>query len=171
MAQWRQAMRRGGEAALLDTAKEVAEQADAIFGPYLLLASMSVMRLKDVLCEGKIYADVKGVDTCGERKIREAVRDTGVKSADAAMLGSFQKTTPGSDYRFQRNGADTLKEMMTPYGMKITTGWEKAGAPGNQAGEKYLYEGNCLPMIEMLQAADAYDVSEEVVFFHYEVHG
>lgn len=57
------------EAALLDTAKEVAEQADVIFGAVPSSFALDVCdEIKDVLCEGKIYAGRQRVDTCGERK-------------------------------------------------------------------------------------------------------
>ena len=81
-----------------------------------------------MLCEGKIYADVSASTPAVKEKIWEAVRDTGVKFVDAAMLGSLPKDKHQVPITASGNGADTLKEMMTPYGMKITTAGEKAGA-------------------------------------------
>lgn len=116
-------------AALLDTAKEVAEQADVIFGAVPSSFALDVCdEIKDVLCEGKIYADVSASTPAVKEKIWEAVRDTGVKFVDAAMLGSLPKDKHQVPITASGNGADTLKEMMTPYGMKITTAGEKAGA-------------------------------------------
>ena len=65
------------EAALLDTAKEVAEQADVIFGAVPSSFALDVCdEIKDVLCEGKIYADVSASTPAVKEKIWEAVRDT-----------------------------------------------------------------------------------------------
>ena len=153
------------EAALLDTAKEVAEQADVIFGAVPSSFALDVCdEIKDVLCEGKIYADVSASTPAVKEKIWEAVRDTGVKFVDAAMLGSLPKDKHQVPITASGNGADTLKEMMTPYGMKITTAGEKAGAASAIKLVRSIYmKGIASLMIEMLQAADAYDVSEEVV--------
>ena len=152
-------------AALLDTAKEVAEQADVIFGAVPSSFALDVCdEIKDVLCEGKIYADVSASTPAVKEKIWEAVRDTGVKFVDAAMLGSLPKDKHQVPITASGNGADTLKEMMTPYGMKITTAGEKAGAASAIKLVRSIYmKGIASLMIEMLQAADAYDVSEEVV--------
>lgn len=130
------------------------------------------MRIKDVLCEGKIYADVSASTPAVKEKIWEAVRDTGVKFVDAAMLGSLPKDKHQVPITASGNGADTLKEMMTPYGMKITTAGEKAGAASAIKLVRSIYmKGIASLMIEMLQAADAYDVSEEVVSSIAKSHG
>ena len=128
------------EAALLDTAKEVAEQADVIFGAVPSSFALDVCdEIKDVLCEGKIYADVSASTPAVKEKIWEAVRDTGVKFVDAAMLGSLPKDKHQVPITATERNDDALRH--EDYNGR---GKGRRGL-GNQAGEKYLYEGNCLP--------------------------
>lgn len=150
---------------LFNTAKEVAGEADVIFGAVPSSFAMDVCEeIKGVLGEGKLYADVSASTPSIKEKIWEAVKDTGVKFVDAAMLGSLPKDKHQVPITASGNGAVLFQELMSPLGMKITTAGEKAGAASAIKLVRSIYmKGIASLMIEMLQAADAYDVSDEVI--------
>ena len=93
-----------------------------------------------------------------------AIQDSGVLFADAAMMGSLPKDKHQVPITASGNGAETFYELMTPYGMKITLAGEKAGAASAIKLIRSIFmKGIAGLMVEMLQAADAYDVADEVV--------
>lgn len=147
------------------TAKEVAEEADLIFGAVPSSFTLDVCEeIKDALHKGKIYADVSASTPVVKEKIWNAIKETGVLFVDAAMLGSLPKDKHQVPITASGNGAEELKKIMTPFGMKITTAGEKAGAASAIKLVRSIYmKGIAALMVEMLQAADAYDVSDEVV--------
>lgn len=153
------------EVTLKETAKEVAKQADIIFSAVPSSFALDVCEeIKDVLDAGKIYADVSASTPAVKEKIWNSIKATGVKFVDAAMLGSLPKDKHQVPITASGSGAENLKELMTPYGMKITTAGGKAGAASAIKLVRSIYmKGIASLMVEMLQAADAYDVSEEVV--------
>lgn len=150
---------------LYDTAKEVAAESDVIFGAVPSSFAMDVCEeIKGVLGEGKVYADVSASTPSVKEKIWDAVKDTGVKFVDAAMLGSLPKDKHRVPITASGNGAALFQELMSPLGMKITAAGEKAGAASAIKLVRSIYmKGIASLMIEMLQAADAYDVSDEVI--------
>lgn len=147
------------------TAKEVAEEADLIFGAVPSSFTLDVCEeIKDALHKGKIYADVSASTPVVKEKIWNAIKETGVLFVDAAMLGSLPKDKHQVPITASGNGAEELKKIMTPFGMKFTTAGEKAGAASAIKLVRSIYmKGIAALMVEMLQAADAYDVSDEVV--------
>lgn len=150
---------------LYGTAKEVAAESDVIFGAVPSSFAMDVCEeIKGVLGEGKVYADVSASTPSVKEKIWDAVKDTGVKFVDAAMLGSLPKDKHRVPITASGNGAALFQELMSPLGMKITAAGEKAGAASAIKLVRSIYmKGIASLMIEMLQAADAYDVSDEVI--------
>lgn len=150
---------------LYGTAKEVAAESDVIFGAVPSSFAMDVCEeIKGVLGEGKVYADVSASTPSVKEKIWDAVKDTGVKFVDAAMLGSLPKDKHRVPITASGNGAALFQELMSPLGMKITAAGEKAGAASAIKLVRSIYmKGIASLMIEMLQAADAYDVSAEVI--------
>ena len=150
---------------LLKSAKEVAKCSDVIFAAVPSSYTLDVCgEIEDSLGRDKIYADVSASTPAVKEKIWEAVERTGVWFVDAAMLGSLPKDKHRVPITASGNGAELFKEKMTPYGMKISTVGEKAGAASAIKLVRSIYmKGIASLMIEMLRAADAYDVSNEVV--------
>lgn len=150
---------------VLKSAKEVAESCDVVFAAVPSSFTMDVCNeVKDVLTEDKLYVDVSASTPAVKEKIWAAVKDTGVLFVDAAMLGSLPKDKHQVPITASGNGAEIFKEKMTPYGMKITTAGEKAGAASAIKLVRSIYmKGIAALMIEMVEAADAYGVADEVI--------
>lgn len=150
---------------LIASAKEVAQWADIIFAAVPSSFTMDVCEeIKDCLGPDKLYVDVSASTPATKEAIWEAIKDTGVLFADAAMLGSLPKDKHKVPITASGNGAAKFQELMTPYGMKITLAGEKAGsASAIKLVRSIFMKGIASLMIEMLQAADAYGVSDEVV--------
>lgn len=151
--------------ALQKSAIDVVEQSDVIFAAVPSSFTLDVCNeIKSALNPEKIYADVSASTPVVKEKIWNAIKETGVYFIDAAMLGSLPKDKHKVPITASGNGAERLKETMSPYGMNIKTVGEKAGAASAIKLVRSIYmKGIASLMIEMLQAADAYDVSEEVV--------
>lgn len=80
------------------------------------------------------------------------------------MLGSLPKDKHQVPITASGNGAEKFRELMTPWGMRITLAGEKAGSASAIKLVRSIYmKGIASLMIEMLQAADAYGVADEVV--------
>lgn len=121
-------------------------------------------KIKKHLRSNHIYADVSASTPTSKMKIWDSVKETGVLFVDAAMMGSLPKDKHKVPITASGNGADKFKELMMPYNMKITTAGEK---PGDASAIKLIrsiyMKGIASLMIEMLQAADAYGVTDEVI--------
>ena len=150
---------------LVETNKEIAAWADVLFAAVPSSFTMDVCNdVKEQLRPGQLYVDVSASTPTTKEAIWEAIRDTGVLFADAAMLGSLPKDKHQVPITASGNGAAKFHEVMTPYGMKITLAGEKAGAASAIKLVRSIFmKGIASLMIEMLQAADAYGVSDEVV--------
>lgn len=150
---------------LVSSAKEIARWADVLFAAVPSSFTMDVCNeIKECLRPGQVYVDVSASTPATKEAIWEAVKDTGILFADAAMLGSLPKDKHKVPITASGNGAARFHELMTPYGMKITLAGEKAGAASAIKLVRSIFmKGVASLMIEMLQAADAYGVSDEVV--------
>lgn len=150
---------------LQECAIEVVKNSDVVFSAVPSSYALEVCgEIKDVLNADKIYADVSASTPAVKEKIWEAVKDTGVLFIDAAMLGSLPKDKHKVPITASGNGAEIFKEKMTPCGMDIQTAGTKAGAASAIKLVRSIYmKGIASLMIEMLQAADAYEVSDEVI--------
>lgn len=150
---------------LVESARDVAKWADILFAAVPSSFTMDVCNeIKDVLRADQIYVDVSASTPATKVAIWDAIKDTGVLFADAAMLGSLPKDKHKVPITASGNGAAKFYELMTPYGMKITLAGEKAGSASAIKLVRSIYmKGIASLMIEMLQVADAYDVTEEVV--------
>ena len=150
---------------LISSAVEVAQWADVLFAAVPSSFTLDVCReVKDVLRVGQLYIDVSASTPAVKESIWEQVKDTGVLFVDAAMLGSLPKDKHQVPITASGNGAAKFHEVMTPHGMKITLAGEKAGAASAIKLVRSIFmKGIASLMIEMLQAADAYGVSDEVV--------
>lgn len=150
---------------LVATNKEIAQWADVVFAAVPSSFTMDVCNdVKDCLRPGQLYVDVSASTPATKEAIWEAIKDTGVLFADAAMLGSLPKDKHQVPITASGNGAAKFHELMTPYGMKITLAGEKAGAASAIKLVRSIFmKGIASLMIEMLQAGDAYGVADEVV--------
>lgn len=150
---------------LVSSNKEIAQWADLIFAAVPSSFTMDVCKdIESVLRPGQLYVDVSASTPSIKQAIWEQVKNTGVLFTDAAMLGSLPKDQHQVPITASGNGAEEFKKLMTPYGMKITLAGEKAGAASAIKLVRSIYmKGIAGLMIEMLQAADAYGVSEEVI--------
>ena len=150
---------------LVSSAKDVAAWADVLFAAVPSSFTMDVCReIKDCLRPGQVYADVSASTPSVKEAIWNEIKDSSVLFADAAMLGSLPKDKHRVPITASGNGAAKFKELMEPYGMRITLAGERAGAASAIKLVRSIFmKGIASLMIEMLQAADAYGVSDEVV--------
>lgn len=163
----RQIRDRAGEAQveLVKDQKEVARWADVLFAAVPSSFTMDVCdTVKDELRPGQIYADVSASSPAVKAAIWEKIKDTGVLFADAAMLGSLTQDRHRVPITASGNGARPFKELMEPLGMRITLAGDKAGsASAIKLVRSIFMKGIASLMIETMQAADAYSVSEEII--------
>lgn len=150
---------------LVSSAGEVAKWADVVFAAVPSSFTMDVCQeIKEHLRPGQLYVDISASTPATKEAIWAEVQNTGVLFVDAAMLGSLPKDKHQVPITASGNGAAKFKELMTPYGMKITLAGEKAGSSSAIKLVRSIYmKGIASLMIEMLQAADAYGVADEVV--------
>ncbi|MZQ99696.1 MAG: NAD(P)-binding domain-containing protein [Acidaminobacter sp.] len=151
--------------ALLGSSAEVVQQADILFVAVPSSYAMDVCNdIYDHLKADQIYADVSASTPVVKEQVWNRVRDTGVLFVDAAMLGSLPLDKHKVPIMASGNGAAALSEVMTPYGMKITCASEKAGdASAIKLIRSIFMKGIAGLMLEMLQASEYYQVSDQVV--------
>lgn len=163
----RQVHKRAEEAKveLVESAKEIAKECDVIFAAVPSSFTLDVCEeIKSLLRPAQLYVDVSASTPAMKEKIWGEIKDSGVSFVDAAMLGSLPKDKHRVPITASGNGAAAFQELMTPYGMKITLAGDKAGsASAIKLVRSIFMKGIAGLMIEMLQAADAYGVAEEVV--------
>jgi len=147
------------------TVREVVDWADLVFVAVPSSFALDVCnQIVGGLTSEKLYIDVSASTPSVKEKIWNAIEHTGVLFADAAMLGSLPKDKHQVPITASGNGAKKFNELMTPYGMKITLAGEKAGAASAiKLVRSVFMKGIAALMVEMLQGADAYGVSDEVV--------
>ena len=150
---------------LVEDPKEVARWADVLFAAVPSSFTMDVCNtVKDELRPGQIYADVSASTPATKIAIWDKIKDTGVLFADAAMLGSLPQDKHRVPITASGNGAVAFKAAMEPLGMRITLAGDKAGsASAIKLVRSIFMKGIASLMIETMQAADAYDVSDQIV--------
>ena len=118
----------------------------------------------DLLRPGQLYADLSSSTPANKAAMAELTAKTGALYVDAAMLGSL----PASRHKVQiiacGPGAKAFQETMAPWGMNIEF---HPGAPGAASAVKLVrsiyMKGLEALLLEMLEASDAYGVTEDVV--------
>lgn len=150
---------------LLDCAAAVAMQADIIFAAVPSGFTLELCRqVSPVLRSGQVYADVSASTPATKEKIWALLEERGVLFADAAMLGSLPQDLHRVPITVSGNGALEFARLMTPLGMRITQAGDKAGtASAIKLVRSIFMKGLAACMCETMQAADAYNVTEEVV--------
>jgi 3-hydroxyisobutyrate dehydrogenase-like beta-hydroxyacid dehydrogenase len=152
-------------ATLVPTAIDLVQSVDIIISAVPSTYTLDVCNeIKEHLRPNQIYVDVSASTTYIKEQIWNSVKDKGVLFVDAAMMGSLPKDKHRVPITASGNGAEKFKELMTPYNMQISTVGEKAGtASAIKLIRSIFMKGISALMIETLQAADAYDVTDEIV--------
>lgn len=150
---------------LCESVAKVAEQADMLFAAVPSSYTLDVCKtVLPYLHSGQIYADVSASTPKTKKEIWALLEKTGVLFTDAAMLGSLPQDKHRVPITASGNGALAFHKAMTPYGMRITCVEGGAGAASAIKLVRSIYmKGMAALMVEMLSAADAYDVTDAVV--------
>lgn len=150
---------------LCESVAKVAEQADMLFAAVPSSYTLDVCKtVLPYLHSGQIYADVSASTPKTKKEIWALLEKTGVLFTDAAMLGSLPQDKHRVPITASGNGATAFQKAMTPYGMRITCVEGGAGAASAIKLVRSIYmKGMAALMVEMLSAADAYDVTDVVV--------
>jgi 3-hydroxyisobutyrate dehydrogenase-like beta-hydroxyacid dehydrogenase len=150
---------------LMTSGTEVVKNSDIVFIAVPSSYSLSVCdEIFESLEEGQIYADVSASTPSVKVQVWDRVREKGVKFVDAAMLGSLPLDKHKVPIIASGNGAHEFAELMNPHGMKITSVGERAGdASAIKLIRSIFMKGLAGLMLEMLQASEHYNVSDEVV--------
>lgn len=160
-------LRRAADAGvtLVSSATQAVDWADIVFAAVPSSVTMEACReAKGALRPGQIYADVSASTPRTKQSIWEALQETGVLFVDAAMLGSLPKDKHKVPITASGNGAEAFRAAMTPYGMNISVIGETAGSASAIKLVRSVYmKGLSMLMLEMMLAADAYGITEEVV--------
>ena len=150
---------------LMSTDKEVVDNVDvvlvAVQSSYALEVCQSVAA---ALRPGQIYADLSASSPTVKEKIWDVLKDTGVLFADAAMMGLLPVKRHEVPITASGNGAQAFHDAVTPIGMKVTVLNDRPGAASAIKLIRSIYmKGYDSLLFEMLRAAEAYDVFDEVV--------
>lgn len=150
---------------LMGTMKEVVDFADVLFGAVPSTNALEVCEgIRGSLRAGQVYADVSASSPDVKRRIWDLIRNTGILFIDAAMLGSLPQDRHRVPITASGNGAERLKELMSPLGMRITVVSGGAGAASAIKLVRSIFmKGLAALMVETLQAADAQGVSDDVI--------
>lgn len=150
---------------LLRSNIEVVQQSEILFVAVPSSCAMDVCNeICDHLRAGQIYADVSASTPTVKQQVWANIQDKGVLFVDVAMLGSLPLEKHKVPIMASGNGARSLYEKMTPYGMKITCSSENAGdASAIKLIRSIFMKGLAGLMLEMLQVSEYYQVSDQVV--------
>jgi 3-hydroxyisobutyrate dehydrogenase-like beta-hydroxyacid dehydrogenase len=150
---------------LLKSASDVVAYADVFFAAVPSSFTFNVCEeIKDALKPGQVYADISASTPAVKQRIWENVKDSGVLFADASALGSIFFLRHKIPLVVSGNGAQVLIDAMTPYGMQIRKVGELPGEASAIKLVRSIYmKGMSALAFEMLQAADAYNVVDQVV--------
>lgn len=159
--------RRAAEAQihLLHSACEIVEQSEIIFAAVPSSYTLGVCEwIKDCLHSGQMYVDVSASTPETKRAIWALLEGKGIWFVDAAMLGSLPKDKHRVPITASGNGAERFRALMAPYGMNITSVGKEAGNASAIKLIRSIYmKGISALMLETVEAAEKYNVSEEVI--------
>jgi 3-hydroxyisobutyrate dehydrogenase-like beta-hydroxyacid dehydrogenase len=150
---------------LVDTARNVVEGSDLVFAAVPSTYSLDVARgAEPYLKEGQQYIDVSASTPTVKKNIWGMIKHRNVLFTDAAMLGSLPQDKHKVPITASGNGAKVFRETMGYFGMRITYLNEDPGAASAIKLVRSIYmKGIAALMFEMLQAADAYNICEELI--------
>lgn len=150
---------------LVATEEDLIHASDIVFAAVPSSYTLDVCeKAKKVLRKDQIYADVSASTPDVKKQIWQTLASTGVLFVDAAMLGSLPQDKHKVPITASGNGAERLKEIMSPYGMNITCVGGGAGAASAiKLVRSVFMKGIAALMIETMQGADAYQVTDEII--------
>lgn len=150
---------------LLDDPVAVARKADILFTAVPSSNTLDLCKtIAGCLHENQLYVDVSASTPELKKAIWKIIQPTGALFADAAMLGSLPKDKHKVPILASGNGAKSFHDLMVPYHMQITCiGDEPGAASAIKLVRSIFMKGIAALMVEMLQASDAYSVSDEVI--------
>lgn len=150
---------------LKPTPQAVVEEADIVISAVQSSFAVGVCEsIKDSLREGQIYADVSASSPTVKQTIWGMVKDTGVLFADAAMMGMLTVRRHEVPISACGNGAQAFADAVNPIGMKVTVVSERVGVASAIKLIRSIYmKGYDSLIFEMLRAADAFDVYDEMI--------
>lgn len=144
-----------------DVAKEVEIIVVSVPSSYTLDACRSIAKF---LRPGQIYADVGASTPETKKQEWELIKDTGVLFSDSAMLGSLPLSKHKVPIVASGNGADAFRDLLTPFGMDIEVVGKNPGeASAIKLVRSIFMKGIAALMLEMLEGAEANDVSDQVI--------
>lgn len=150
---------------LLPSPISLAEQVDVIVCAVPSSVALTVCnQIKGALRSGQIYVDVSASTPFVKKQCQDLLQGTGALFVDAAMLGSLPNEKHRVPISASGVGAKCFKELMEPYGMRIKLEGKKAGdASAIKLVRSIFMKGIAALMIEMLEAASAYGITDEVI--------
>ena len=145
--------------------KELAEWADMVCNiTPAQFAKGALESVLDTLRPDQLFVDLTSSTPSSKAEMAEMVAKTGAKYTDATMLGSLPQDKHRVKIIACGPGALEFKNEMDPWNMNIEY---NTGAPGASSAIKLVrsiyMKGIEALLLEMLQAADAYDVVDDVV--------
>lgn len=150
---------------LLPSPEDVARAADLLIvvvpGSYAIEACESVL---PALRPGTIYADVSASAPELKEQLWDLLKDTGVLFADAALMGLMPVKRHLVPISVSGNGAQAFCDAVNAIGMKATVVGDRPGAASAIKLIRSVYmKGYDALLFEMLRAAEAYHVFDEIV--------
>lgn len=155
---------QSAEVELLETAKQVVDQADIIIAS--VPSTNAVDLIKQVgsdLRVDQLYVDITSSSPAQKEQIAQLVGNETL-FVDIAMLGSLPERQHKVPMVACGPGAQTFANLMQAYGMKITPLGPRVGAAAAVKLMRSVYmKGIAGLMLEMLQGASRYGVADYVI--------
>jgi len=150
---------------LLPQAADIAKHAEIIIVSVPSSFTLDACRsLIGALRPGQLYVDVGSSTPETKKKEWKLLKETGVLFSDSAMLGSLPLSRHKVPIVASGNGAKAFCDALTPYGMKIDVVGESPGeASAIKLVRSVFMKGIAALMIEMLEGAEEYGVSDQVI--------
>lgn len=150
---------------LLPSLEELAQRSDFIFS--MVPANCSVEAAEEIapyLKKGSYYTDLTASTPDVKKRMAQIVENAGAVFTDGAMLGALVVYHHKVPILVSGSGAQQFKQVMEPFGMDITvTGKQSGEASAIKLIRSIYMKGTAALVIEMLQAADHFGVSEQVL--------
>ena len=150
---------------LMPSPADVVSRCDVVIAAVQSSYAVEVCEMiKDSLRPGQIYADVSASSPTIKETIWSLVQDTGVLFADAAMMGLLPVRRHQVPITASGNGAQAFADAVTPIGMNVKVIGERPGMASAIKLIRSIYmKGYDALLFEMLRAAEAFDVFDEII--------
>lgn len=150
---------------LLETPVDVVNSVDVVFSAVQSSYAKDVCQsVITALRPGLIYADVSASSPTVKLQIWNLLKDTGTLFADAAMMGLLPVKRHKVPITASGNGAQAFCDAVNPLGMDVKFLNDRPGAASAIKLIRSIYmKGYDALIFEMLRAADAFDVYDEII--------